>query len=323
MKPVDPPEAKYIFAYRDNPRSGNEINGLGESRFRQARHVFHGKFGAAMDWAAMDHFFTLINAIGVVWHMMMIRWALRRAEGPVAKQKVHFGTLQEASAHVKAKGSGFGAVKMGITTITEETVYEGRFVPWKGAIILALPMDREEMAHAPHDPAAVEVMRAYRAVAEMAVKLADHIRAMGWEARAYGDPNSTDVLHIPLAVNAGIGQLGKHGSLICEEYGSNIRLVTVVTDLPLEMDEPADIGVDDFCLNCKICSTQCPPKAIHNEQKLVRGKRKWYVDFDKCVPYFAKTKGCAICIQVCPWSETGRGIKISKKMLTRRDAVKR
>ncbi len=28
---------------------------------------------------------------------------------------------------------------------------------------------------------------------------------------------------------------------------------------------------------------------------------KWYVDFDKCIPYFTKTHGCTICIEVCPW----------------------
>ena len=29
-------------------------------------------------------------------------------------------------------------------------------------------------------------------------------------------------------------------------------------------------------------------------------QKKWYVDFDKCIPYFAETSGCAICIAVCP-----------------------
>jgi hypothetical protein len=48
--------------------------------------------------------------------------------------------------------------------------------------------------------------------------------------------------------------------------------------------------------------------------------RKWYVDFDKCVPYFVKTLGCAICIEVCPWSEPGRGAGLSERMLGRRRA---
>jgi len=321
MKPSNPPDPDYTFAYQTKPRSGNEINGLGESKFRQAKHVFHGKFGAPLDWAAMDHFFTLINAFGVVWHIIMIRWALRRAEGPAAKRTKHFDTPEKASLHIKGKAIDLGAVKVGITSITKETLYDGHSVPWKNAIVVALPMDREQMSHVPHDPAAIEVMRAYRAVSEMAVNLADYIRKLGWDAKAYGDPNSTDVLHVPLAINAGIGQLGKHGSIICGEYGSNIRLATVVTNLPLAVDSPVDLGVDDFCLNCRICTAQCPPSAINDERQIVRGESKWYVDFDKCAPYFAKTKGCGICIQVCPWSETGRGIKMSEKMLARRKTM--
>jgi epoxyqueuosine reductase QueG len=52
---------------------------------------------------------------------------------------------------------------------------------------------------------------------------------------------------------------------------------------------------------------------------MVRGESKWYVDFDKCIPYFVKTYGCAICIEVCPWSEPGRGEWLSAKLLAARE----
>jgi NAD-dependent dihydropyrimidine dehydrogenase PreA subunit len=45
---------------------------------------------------------------------------------------------------------------------------------------------------------------------------------------------------------------------------------------------------------------------------------KWYVDFDRCIPYFVKTFGCGICIQVCPWSVPGRGPSLSTKLLAKR-----
>ena len=41
--------------------------------------------------------------------------------------------------------------------------------------------------------------------------------------------STTEVLHLPLAVQAGLDQLGKHGSLITKEVGSNLRLATVLT----------------------------------------------------------------------------------------------
>jgi epoxyqueuosine reductase QueG len=51
---------------------------------------------------------------------------------------------------------------------------------------------------------------------------------------------------------------------------------------------------------------------------MVRGVEKWYVDFDKCIPYFNETHGCGICIAVCPWSRPGTAPRLAEKMLRRR-----
>ena len=211
-----------------------------------------------------------------------------------------------------------GGDLVGITRIEDDCLYEGISVPFKYAISIGLTMNREEMAHVPHERAAAEVMRAYKEISGVAVGLAKQIRATGWPARAYGNPNSTDILQIPLAVRAGLGELGKHGSMISKEYGSNFRLAAVLTDLPMALDEPVDIGVQDLCLGCQRCVNDCPPDAIYDEKQLIRGEYKWYVDFDKCIPYFVKTNGCAICIEVCPWSVPGRGPSLSEKLLEKR-----
>ena len=174
------------------------------------------------------------------------------------------------------------------------------------------------MVNVPEPVTGWEVLSAYRRVTRIAIELSGRIRAMGWPAKAYGDTKTGEILHIPLALAAGLGQLGKHGSIISREYGSNFRLATVATDLPLASGYPLDLGVDDVCLTCRRCTIDCPPGAISDEKMMVRGVRKWYVDFDKCVPYFAETGGCAICIEVCPWSEPGRGPMISQAALAKR-----
>jgi epoxyqueuosine reductase QueG len=202
--------------------------------------------------------------------------------------------------------------------VTEDCLYEGRTVPYETAICIGLGMDRQEMAHVPHERAAIEVMRTYREASRVAVRLASTIRAMGWPARAYGNPNSTDILHIPLAINAGLGELGKHGSMISQELGSNFRLAAVLTDLPLAVDAPVDIAAEDLCQNCRRCVVDCPPDAIFETPQWVRGEKRWYVDFDKCIPYFVKTNGCGICIEVCPWSVPGRGPSLTEKLLAKR-----
>ncbi len=319
MKPCDPPPPTYAFDYRHRPPSGNAINGLGESAKRPARHVFHRAGSETLAWQALDDFFSLINPWGVVKHMLANTWQLRRQDGPVAEQRVAVPDTAAMAQHIKAESRRLGAALVGIAPVGADALYENCAAPFAYAICLGLPMDRDEMLYAPQARAAVEVMRSYREISRIAIELGDFIRALGWPARAYGNPNSTDILHIPLASAAGLGQLGKHGSLISEEHGSNFRLAAVLTDLPLALDAPVDIGVEDLCLSCTRCVDECPPQAIFNDKQLVRGESTWYVDFDKCVPYFVKTYGCAICIEVCPWSEPGRGPSISRKLLARRE----
>ena len=318
MRLTDVPAPEYAFGYRVPPRSGNEINGLGDPKQQQARHVFHSAGDVRLDWQALDDFFGLISSWRVLRHVITNAWQLRNWDGPVAAARCPVEDRRAMAEKIKEMAQGLGAELVGISEVTNDVVYEGRSISLRYAVCLGLSMDRTETQHVPHVRAAVEVMRAYREASRIAIRLARNIRKMGWPARAYGNPNSTDILHIPLAINAGIGQLGKHGSMINETLGSNFRLATVLTDLPLVCDEPVDIGVDDLCLQCQRCVIDCPPDAIFQYKQLVRGVEKWYVDFDKCIPYFTKTHGCAICIEVCPWSVPGRGPALSHKLLAKR-----
>jgi epoxyqueuosine reductase QueG len=192
---------------------------------------------------------------------------------------------------------------------------EGGSSPYRYAISLGLPMDRERMLHATSVKAGREVVRVYYRCSRLTVDLARHIRSLGWPAEGLPVNSSGEYLHIPIAIAAGLGELGKHGSLISREYGSNFRLTTVVTDLPMSIDQPVDIGVEDLCAQCRLCTEACPPKAISDEKQMVRGTRKWYVDFDRCVPYFSDTYGCSICVEMCPWSKPDRGPGLAQRLL--------
>ena len=322
MRQSNAPKPEYAFGYKHPPRPGNEINGLGVAEPKRAVHVFHDSSGGPLPHHALDDFFSYINPWGVVQHLLRNTWQLRRRDGPLNPERAVVDDPEAMAREIKAVAMRLGAELVGITEITDDAIYEGHEVPHTYAICIGLSMDRNEMVHVPETRAAVEVMNCYRRVSRIAVELSEKIRDMGWPARAYGNPNSTDLLHIPLAIAAGLGELGKHGSMISKEFGSNFRLAAVATDLPMATDHPVDIGVDDICLTCRRCEIDCPPGAIAPEKQLVRGQTKWYVDFDKCVPYFVKTFGCAICIEVCPWSEPGRGPSISERMLARRSAAR-
>jgi len=84
-----------------------------------------------------------------------------------------------------------------------------------------------------------------------------------------------------------------------------------------------EFGIDDFCSRCRVCENACPPFAIADEKQMVRGVEKWYVDFDKCIPFFAATSGCAICIAVCPWSLPEVGLNLENKLARRAERLKK
>ncbi len=317
-----PPPAEYAFGYREPPVSGNAINGHGERAERRAEPVFHNADSSQpIAWQGLDDFFMCVNPWRVVRHRLLNKFEMREERGPAARRRVDEGLVGNAD-FAKAEARAAGATLVGIAEVEPTDVFAGKEAPHPRAICIGLPMRREEMRHAARPRGAEEVMRTYRQIGRIAIRMAKAIRRRGWPAKAYGDPNATDILHIPLAIRAGLGQLGKHGSMISREHGSNFRLAAVLTDMPMALDAPVDIGVDDVCLRCRRCVLDCPPDAIHEEKQWVRGEKRWYVDFDRCVPYFTKTYGCAICIQVCPWSEPGRGEKLSDLVLARRERTK-
>lgn len=315
---LDVPAATYAFRYRNAPRSGNEINGLGVRDKVRPVQIFHGSGRRRIEWELLELYFLLTMPFRLFVSGLFSRWKLRRADGPVARTRIEVADADAMSAKIKEEAGRLGAAAVGISRVVPEALYQNYDTGFEYAVSVACPMDFEEMMHVAHARGGIETMRAYNETTRVAVELAEYIRSLGWPARAYCE--SADFLHIPLAINAGLGELGKHGSLINRELGSNFRLATVLTDLPLAPGQPVDIGVEDLCLGCRRCTTDCPAEAISDSKQMVRGVEKWYVDFDRCVPYFTKTFGCGICIQVCPWTKPGRGPSLSETLLKKRHA---
>ena len=313
------PQPEYSFEYDHPPTSGNVINGLGEPETRRAGYVFFGD-GYGRAWGKLDWFFQVMEPTNIHTWITRLFWQDRNRVAPVALREPAALSTSEAADQIKGWAHDAGATLVGITRLTETMRYHDFDMPFEHAICIGIPMDREDMLHTPSNRSGVEIQRAYVEANRIAIAVAQRIRALGWSARASTNisPDATEVLHVPVALAAGLGQLGKHGSLITREHGSNVRLAVVLTDLPADCDAPVDIGVDDFCASCQICTDNCPPNAIFPEKQIVRGARKWYVDFDACAPYFAETHGCGICIHACPWSEPGRGVVLSERLLARR-----
>ena len=311
------PPTDSVFVYRDKPRSGNEINGRGETSPRRASYVFHSNFKTGpLPWDVMQTYFRYTYPAWMLPRLVKNMWLAFRSQGKIACHRREVTDSAAMAAEIKVKAKELGAGIVGICEIRDDFLIKGESSPYRYAIALGLPMDREIMLEAPNLKAGREVLKVYGRCSKLTVDLARHIRSMGWPADGLPINSSGEYLHIPIAFTAGLGQLGKHGSLISKEYGSNFRLTSVLTDLPMAVDQPVDIGVDDLCIRCRACTVECPPNAISDEKQWVRGTKKWYVDFDRCVPYFSDNYGCAICLEVCPWSESNRDWDLSEKLLS-------
>ena len=60
----------------------------------------------------------------------------------------------------------------------------------------------------------------------------------------------------------GLGKAGLHNKVIVPKYGTYMRFVYIITDMPLEFDEPF---TESLCDNCGKCKDACPGKAISDE----------------------------------------------------------
>jgi epoxyqueuosine reductase len=301
--------------------SGNTINGINETEKRPPSPVFWRADGSISHTDVLFYFYNRDKDNEAISASRKLR------EEPIAMPLIDIPTEQvkkpssEWTELVRQTGLEFGADQVGFCEYKPEWTYDDRPQPkGKWAIVMAFAHDYDNLNTAPHDDAYIEVMVQYARAAKTSKLLANWIRDQGWLAEPKMGPNTEDVLMIPAAIEAGIGQLGKHGSLINKNFGSNFRLSMVLTDLPVELDTAEDFGSEDFCESCQICVNACPPDAISNAKQMVRGEEKWYVDFDKCVPYFVDNLCCGICLAVCPWSRPGIADNLVQKMAKRRAA---
>jgi len=306
--------------------SGNAINGLGEARRRRPTPVYH-RLDHRHPWSWVQLTFYLPQAL------------FRRAQAAVIRRSIALdksGLEPIAAARQEDSPEGWSArVKeaaladpsvdvVGIARVDPMWVFDRDEVSEPWIIVLGCAMQFDELKRnldGEYDEANTEVLRTYVRGQEAAFRLANWIRGQGWYADCHKGFVGAPVSMIPAAIAAGLGELGKHGSLINRRYGPCFRLGYVLTDLPLVADRPDALAVDDFCASCRLCTRECPPQAIFETKQRVRGAEKWYVDFDRCVPYFNDTFGCNICIKVCPYSRPGVSESLVQKMLRRRDAA--
>jgi epoxyqueuosine reductase len=119
--------------------------------------------------------------------------------------------------------------------------------------------------------------------------------------------DSAPVMEVALAAKAGIGWRGKHTLLLSREQGSGFFLGSILTNLPLTVDE----SVTEHCGSCSACIDICPTQAI---------TKPYWLDARRCISYLTiehhgsidlqlrplmgnRILGCDDCQLVCPWNK--------------------
>jgi len=132
--------------------------------------------------------------------------------------------------------------------------------------------------------------------------LASHIQDQGFQALPLPASQTIDwdkqrghISHKKVGRLAGLGWIGRNNLLVNPELGSRFRLVTVLTDMPLEMDSP----LERDCGKCIACIKPCPAQAIKENPE----------DFDH-IGCYEKLKEfrkiglvgqyiCGVCVRAC------------------------
>jgi len=177
------------------------------------------------------------------------------------------------------------------------------------AIILAVEMDYATSLYSPDALSGASTGLGYTRQAVLANLVAAFIRGLGYKAIPSGNDTA---LSIPLAIAAGLGELGRNGLLITEKYGPRVRLCKVFTNLPLVYDNPKPFGVTEFCKTCKKCADSCPSKSISHDDPTMEGPSmsnhsgvlKWYINPESCFLFWAKNwMDCNNCVRACPFNK--------------------
>jgi len=101
------------------------------------------------------------------------------------------------------------------------------------------------------------------------------------------------ISHKRLAVEAGLGFIGRSGLLIHNHYGAQVRYATVLTNLEFMPDKK----ITGNCGDCEKCIMVCPANAITKDG----------IDIKRCLAKlkeFSKIGGigqfiCGVCVKVC------------------------
>jgi len=183
--------------------------------------------------------------------------------------------------------------------------------PHDQAISMIIDQGYETMEGASGDDwiSVAQSMRAYLRFSLLGGVVAQHIRNLGYPAKAHTVLDG-EVLQPPLLLLSGLGEVSRIGEVILNPFlGPRLKSGVVTTTMPMAHDRPINFGLQNFCENCNKCARECPSGAITAGPKLMfNGYEIWKSDSERCATYRIGTLGgamCGRCMKTCPWNLEG------------------
>ncbi len=241
----------------------------------------------------------------------------------------------EMSAVIKSLALSYGADIAGIASLNSHHHYSHRgdifgmgggygkqiSLSYKYAVVIAAALNKEMVNNAPGAEVQIASMLGYARSTAVTAQLVLYIKSLGYDAQTdnfieYYSPIA------PLAVDAGIGQMGRCNMVVNKQYGNRLKIGAVLTNLPLREDGPVDFGLVEFCLACGKCARNCPAKAISNGvPEMINGILQWPHNETRCMEMWMKN-GTGICMASCPFSQ-GVDPDLLKEMKGNKDIIKK
>lgn len=249
------------------------------------------------------------------WSLLQVIRALVPFQGGEVAPAGEHAKYRNAGANAQALKSLSYALGSDLTGICEAPRYawfshkeDGSEIrPYhRYAVVMLIDQGFDTMEGASGDDwiSGSQSMRAYLRGAVIAGIMAEMLRAFGYSARSQTNADS-DVLHIPLILWAGLGELSRIGELVLNPFvGPRFKSVVMTTDFPLATDQPIDFGLQYFCSNCLKCARECPCDAIpFGDKVMFNGYEMWKPDVERCTRYRltnARGSACGRCMKTCP-----------------------
>lgn len=251
-------------------------------------------------------------------YMQQIGAMSAHQDGPVADEIAPDTTDPDRNADaLKALAYHLGGDMVGVCQVPTYAWYshngQGEEITprHRNAVVILLDQGYETMEGASGDDwvSGAQSMRAYMRGAQIAGIMAEHLRSLGHSARSHTNRDS-EVLHIPLVLEAGLGEMSRIGELVLNPFvGPRFKSVVLTTDMPLTPDRKVDFGLQDFCGKCTKCARECPCGAIPFGDKIMfNGYETWKPDVERCTKYrLGNLKGsaCGRCMKTCPYNIEG------------------